>query len=689
MAKPSRRVRAFSVLIVIAGAAALMSSSRPPYSDREKAFYADPRTVDFVRPGLSFQIQRATIADDGTVTVRFKIADPRGLPLDREGVTTPGNVSTSFVLARIPKGGRFYQAYTTRVKRSTFPATAGKTEKQASSDTGGRYVKVADGEYDYIFGTKVPGNYQRNATHTVGLYGSRNLGEFDLGTNYASAVFTFVPDGSPVVERRDVINDQSCNACHDEINFHGGSRRGLPTCDLCHTPAYEDVTNLNPETGNTIDMRVMIHKIHMGALLPSVQAGKPYQIVGFGNAVTDYSHVNLPSEANNCGKCHDTSATQASTNLTMPSRAACGACHDDVNFETGEHHLGLPQLNDNQCARCHIPEGEHDLDVTSIKGAHQDPTESSQIGGVVAQVLSIENGKAGERPVVNFTVKDRAGNALEPSKLNRIAFTLGGPTTDYGDGLPVGAGYVTESAANATATPSGWRYTFNRAIPADAKGTYSISVEARRDETVLAGTQQQEVVRTGSPNEVEYFSVDGSAVTPRRQIVDLKRCNDCHRTLSVHGENRNATEYCVVCHNPRETDASRRPADQGPPESIDFALMIHRIHAGNLQSRDYTIYGFGNTPHNYNHVRFPGEIANCQNCHLPNTFTVPVKARLDKTDPRGFLNPVKPATAACIGCHTSLDASSHALANTSAIGESCGACHGEGRDFSVSKVHAR
>jgi OmcA/MtrC family decaheme c-type cytochrome len=145
----------------------------------------------------------------------------------------------------------------------------------------------------------------------------------------------------------------------------------------------------------------------------------------------------------------------------------------------------------------------------------------------------------------------------------------------------------------------------------------------------------------------------------------------------------------VVCHNPVETDVSRRPEAQGPPESVDFALMIHRIHAGNLQSRDYTIYGFGNTPHNYNHVRFPGEIANCENCHLPGTFTVPAKARLDKADPRGFLNPVKPATAACTGCHTSLDAASHALANTSAIGESCGACHGEGKDYAVSRVHAR
>ena len=51
----------------------------------------------------------------------------------------------------------------------------------------------------------------------------------------------------------------------------------------------------DPDTGNTLDMKVFIHKIHMGANLPSVKAGKPYQIIGFNQGVSDWSDVVFPA----------------------------------------------------------------------------------------------------------------------------------------------------------------------------------------------------------------------------------------------------------------------------------------------------------------------------------------------------------------------------------------------------------
>lgn len=694
-------------VLLLAASTALVSSTQSPFTQRDKAFYADEATINFVRPGLVFKILGHEVASDGTVKVRFRITDPKGAPLEREGINTPGTVSTSFILAVLPNDSDYYRAYTTRLKTSTYPPTAGKQARQASADAGGSYTKVADGEYVYTFGTKLPANYDKTATHTIALYGNRNLSEFELGTNYATDVYSFVPDGSAVKKIRQVFVVDSCNKCHDNLRFHGGSRVGIDVCTLCHTPKYNTgtltVDNTNPETGNTIDLKVMVHKIHMGANLPSVQAGKPYQIVGFGNNVSDWSKVGMPSGPNNCQWCHEernAKAAQKNAWLSNPNRDACGACHDNVNFATGENHVGIIQISDNQCKNCHIPEGELDFDA-SIKGAHVVEQNSSLIRGAVAKIEKIENAQPGQKPTLTISLKDRAGNPMDIKELipgagrGRLAVTLAGPTTDYGAGIGTAStkGYVQDNltATSLSGAPGLYTYTFSQAIPADAQGTWAFALEGRTDEKILAGTLRERVVEVNIPNDVKYFSVDGSDVVPRRVVVTTAACNVCHSQLVLHGQNRNEINNCVICHNPAMTDAARRPAAQAPNEAISMASMIHRIHTGDEQPRDFTIYGFGGSANNFNDVAFPppATVANCAMCHVNNSQNAPAQGVLNVTDPRGWLDPATPTAAACLACHPHKDAASHALANTTALGESCSACHGPDGEFSVSKVHAQ
>ena len=695
------------VAMVLVASTALLSTTKSPFTERDKAFYADEATINFVRPGLVFKILGHEIMSDGMVKVRFKITDPKGVALEREGINTPGVISTSFILAKIPNDNKFYQSYTFRTKTSTYPPTAGKRATQAGADTGGTYAKVADGEYVYTFGYKLPAGYEKDATHSIAVYGSRNLAEFEMGTNYATDIYSFVPAGTPVVKVRDVFEVASCNKCHDQLSFHGGSRVGMDICTMCHTPAYTTngtvVANTNPETDQTIDMTVMTHKIHMGANLPSVAAGKPYQIIGFGNAISDFSYVNMPSKANNCQWCHEKgndAATQKDAWLKNPTRAACGSCHDTVNFNTGEGHVGMPQLSDNQCANCHIPEGEIDFDA-SIKGAHVVEGDSSLMKGAVVKILSVTDTKPGQKPTITFSLATRKGEPLNVADLipgagrGRLGFTLAGSTTDYGTGIGTAAtkGYVqdTPTAASAfTGSPAGYKYTMSVAIPADAKGTWVLGVEGRTDEKLLGGTLKERIVEGGIVNQVSYFSVDGSAVMARRTIANTATCNNCHAFLSLHGENRNHVETCVICHNPAMTDAARRPADKMPAESISMASMVHRIHTGGEQPNGYSLYGRGGEL-NLDHASFPppGTVANCNQCHSGNSQNLPAKGVLKVTDPRGYITSAGTATAACLSCHSSVDAASHALANTTTLGESCAACHGATSEFSVAKVHAR
>ena len=99
-------------------AVTLAGASNSSFTRRNKAFFADKKLVAFVRPGLVFTIQSAQIANDGTISTVFTISDPKGVPLDREGIVTPGAVSTSFIAAYIPADQSQYVAYTTRSARA-------------------------------------------------------------------------------------------------------------------------------------------------------------------------------------------------------------------------------------------------------------------------------------------------------------------------------------------------------------------------------------------------------------------------------------------------------------------------------------------------------------------------------------------------------------------------------------------
>ena len=425
----------------------------------------------------------------------------------------------------------------------------------------------------------------------------------------------------------------------------------------------------------------MVHKIHQGENLPSVKNGKPYQIIGFNQSVVDFSTVAFPNDTRNCQACHKDGAAQANAYM-KPNRAACGSCHDNVNFATGENHVDLPQISDNQCSTCHTPQGELDFDA-SIMGAHVIPRFSTSLKGVVVEIVSVDGAAPGKGPAVTFTLKDKSGAPYAPSDVDRLAINMGGPSTDY-------KWFVTEDARKATGANGQYTWTMANPLPADAKGTYTIGMEAYKNATLLPGTKQAVTLRDAAVNKTLAFSVDGSKLAPRRQIVSLDKCNACHGSLSVHGDNRNQIENCVICHNPTNTDIAQRSATSGPAQTIDFRTMIHRIHTGENNERPMIVYGFGKSKNDFSEVRYPGDRRNCNTCHVNGSEQLPLSAgHLSVNDPEAPIPNPGPETAACVSCHTAIFASSHALANTTTLGESCSACHGSSADFSINRVHAR
>jgi OmcA/MtrC family decaheme c-type cytochrome len=700
-------MRRSSGVLLIASAALLCSADGPRFTKNDRAYYLDPAVINFVRPGLVLTITGASLAANGTIQVQFTLADPQGLPLDRTGVNTPGVVSTSFVASYIPKGGSDYRSITYR--SSTGTATG--TINIPGADSGGTYTQTADGQYTYTFATKAPATFDRTQTVTVGIYATRDLTSFSIGINAANAEFSFVPAGGAVMDIHDVIHTVTCNKCHDPLEHHGNNaRRDVPLCVLCHNPGGNNgavtVTTLDPNSGNSIDFKVMVHKIHMGSSLPSVLAGHPYQF-GSASNPTDYSDIVFPADARNCQMCHENGAppqggtwppgaqsvdnpppVQGNWWLTHPGMAACGACHDNVNFATGANHAGIIVTSDATCPICHIPQGELPFDV-SIVGAHTIPTFAPGLSGVVFTLTKVANGGAGQSPTVSFTVKDASGNPLSLSALASLSLNLAGPTADY-------AAEFQESALKATGSGGVYTYTFTGKIPANATGTWTTGIEGYRNETLLPGTAQQQTVRDAGHNVVFNFSVDGSVVAPHPVEVMNANCNQCHYSISAHGGIRNETQYCILCHNPNATDAAVRPASAGPAEGIDFPVLIHRIHwDGNAQPGDqltpFVVYGFNGAPVTLGDAPFPGDLRDCAKCHVNGSQELPLPAtRIPVQNPQAFYSPMGPASAACTACHTSKSTAAHTMLMTSpTLGESCDVCHGTGAAFSVDSVHAR
>jgi hypothetical protein len=363
--------------------------------------------------------------------------------------------------------------------------------------------------------------------------------------------------------------------------------------------------------------------------------------------------------------------------LTRPARGTCGGCHADIDWETGEGHAGGPAEDDEFCSFCHQADSGVEYD-RSVRGAHTLEYKSTQLDGLAVEIKSVTNSGPGQYPTVTFAVYGKNG-PIDPNTLNRLRFHLTGPNEDFDFYARL------DALGNAVASGSDWTYTSDTMIPMDAVGSFSITPEARATASLFDanGNLIDDGVRDPTENVLFAMAVTDQEATPRHQVVDDAKCESCHSNLAFHGGNRhNGGEMCQVCHRALEIGEG---ATEEEEESIHFKYMVHKIHAGAELE-----YGFAVGGHVYDEIHFPGDLRDCETCHLPGTYTLPTPAgRLPTITPMGFTEELGPMAAACLSCHDSLDAASHADANTGGLGESCATCHGEGKSYAVSRVHAR
>ena len=221
-----------------------------------------------------------------------------------------------------------------------------------------------------------------SGTYTVGVWGSRTLPLIQNGetNNYRSTsppanVDFLVGSATAVTPVAIISSGATCANCHTDVYAHGGGRRGVDTCLLCHGSAgTEDrpryVAASAPATpGVSVEFRAMLHKIHRGSGLANAAT---YAVVGFGGgtypdnfSVLGFGDVGfpaMPEGVKDCRACHGASdAWQTPADRTHPTAAtaparswqvACTTCHDS-GAAAAHVDVMTSSLGNESCAVCH------------------------------------------------------------------------------------------------------------------------------------------------------------------------------------------------------------------------------------------------------------------------------------------------------------------------------------------------
>jgi OmcA/MtrC family decaheme c-type cytochrome len=141
-----------------------------------------------------------------------------------------------------------------------------------------------------------------------------------------------------------------CNVCHQQLATHGGSRQNIEFCVMCHNANGHDnrpVANGGPQS---IEFQYLVHRIHMGASLPSVQAGGAWAIWSSATSPiggsSDFSDVVFPQAVTNCAACH------ANNTQLNPQARVCTSCHD-APATIAHAQLNTTAAGVEACATCH------------------------------------------------------------------------------------------------------------------------------------------------------------------------------------------------------------------------------------------------------------------------------------------------------------------------------------------------
>jgi len=299
-------------------------------------------------------------------------------------------------------------------------------------------------------------------------------------------------------------------------------------------------------------------------------------------------------------------------------------------------------------------------------------------------------------PVVDFQITDEFGFGIEgfmqgenvsfSFTVNKLVPGANGLTDNWStymlvprapDGLPALAPSTYSDGTLEDLGGGNYRFTFNDPLEAIAEGadvafepelTHRVGMEIRSASIFGGSVSNSNTFDTHF--DIQPSTGDTSGIN-QRAIAAQENCTSCHgdTDFAFHGGARKDVNQCVSCHQPGLESVTGG--------SIDFTVMVHKLHFGENLSEPFELCGFacrsrGAPPVSFNEIVYPQDHRNCTTCHEPQNAATPQAEWIDSR-----------ATAqVCASCHDGLAFDENGLtnANRNHIGlaqpnETCEACH--------------
>ncbi len=729
--------------------------------------------------------------------VRFSVVDQNGRGVTGLAVASASNAAntayTKLVIAKLDTD----PTDTNTNAWSNYLLDSSTQSLPTSTGLVANIVDNGDGTYQYTFANS---NFTVDSTktHRVAVQISGNVPNVTPTlpiTHPVNIIYTFVPNGGAVTTR-DIVSETACNGCHTKlgntalditnVSFkpgqpgHGG-RQVTKYCVMCHNPQMESTgrpvsaataTGLLTNAGGStwllsngtatyaqMEFVTMIHKTHMGADL-NLQG---YDI---NNGHYKPNAIGYPQDIRNCTTCHV--GPDADNWKTKPSMKACGSCHDNISFAavvpTGfVAHAGGPQTTNANCTTCHPATGAISGVTAPIVASHNtgstntdQATGDSMVPTVAPLTYVISSATVstnGEMSVV-FKIQENGVDlqlgTFGTSSMLASYNTTSGPTFIEIYGVPQD-GITTPSDWNSGHTSISlqnvWNGTKGTLSGPNGSGFYTALLSGATLSVPSNATMVTAMLKDSpTSNATGSVVIAGPAMktatgyTARRVIVDVAKCNSCHKQLGT-SPNFHSGNYsiamCAACHTPNQSSNGW---------TASFRTWVHGIHGASKRSVKFTWHAVNNTGDDYSNLLYPAILNDCEKCHLSGTYdfsgaaytssvmngmlnVLVAKATYTNTDSlAGFKNSPyvdlvsnygagpsvsnggivtagsvsnlvqSPITAVCVACHDLTSDINHMKANggqfyatrasapAPAI-ESCLVCHGKGATVDIVTQH--